>query len=239
MQDRIKYFNRFITLFDAVIAIIMTIIVLTIKIPDTAHTFNRVFLGDIALMILWYAVSFYIVMNYWSIHHYIIEGIRGASSRFVFYNFIFLFFISLFPIACNFMLDANERNDETLRVFSVTFYMLINFSVSVAQLLILRYVMTHKKELVYEKGYKRERFTIHFKLAISKMLINIIPLFTAFFLPSYAVFVYIFATLLHIRIRAQLRKTEIQRRLNVRIRHETETMQKQMQKEEKIHTFVE
>lgn len=195
MLNKEKYFERFLVLFDAVVAIIMTIIVLTIKVPSDVQKVDVNFLLSIGTTLSFYAISFYIVATYWEMHHRIIESIQGSSRKFVGYNFAFLFVLSLFPIACIFMNDASTLKIQGLNQFAFVFYMIINLFASIMQVRIMRYIQTHPNELIFDYESlsaidirQGKHYYNHVKL---KMVLNVLPLITALFFPAFAFLAYI------------------------------------------------
>lgn len=195
MVNKEKYFGRFLVLFDAIVAIVITIIVLTIKVPSDVKQVDMSFLLSIATTLSFYAISFYIVATYWEMHHRIIEFIVGSSRKFVGYNFAFLFVLSLFPIACIFMNDASTMKIDGLNQFAFVFYMIVNLFASIMQVRIMRYIQTHSGELIFDQEAMAEldvnhgkHYYNHVKL---KMVLNVLPLITAFFFPAFAFLAYI------------------------------------------------
>lgn len=195
MVNKEKYFERFLVLFDAIVAIVITIIVLTIKVPSDIKKVDTEFLLSIFTTISFYAISFYIVATYWEMHHRIIEAIIGSSRKFVGYNFAFLFILSLFPIACIFMNDASTMKIDGLNQFAFVFYMIVNLFASVMQVRIMRYIQTHPSELIFDQEAMDELDVNHGKQYYShvklKMALNVLPLITAFFFPAFAFLAYI------------------------------------------------
>jgi uncharacterized membrane protein len=92
--DRIVFFS------DAVIAIAITLLVLDIRMPETAGGSG----SDLArqLIALWpkfvgYFVSFWVIALYWVAHHRCFRYIRRYDRRLIYLNFLFLMFIAFMP----------------------------------------------------------------------------------------------------------------------------------------------
>jgi uncharacterized membrane protein len=88
--DRVGAFS------DAVIAVIITIMVLELKPPQEA-TFS-------ALLPLWptaisYSVSYLFIAIIWLNHHHLLRFIRHTTPALIWVNFAHLFCISLIPFA--------------------------------------------------------------------------------------------------------------------------------------------
>lgn len=200
MLNKEKYFERFLVLFDAVVAIIITIIVLTIHIPENATRVDATFLMDIGTTIAFYGISFYIVATFWEMHHRIVESIVGSTRKFIGYNFGLLFILSLFPIACIFMNDASTKHVEGLRQFAFVFYMVVNSLASIMQVRIMYYIRKHTDEMIFDEEmllqHDEEHINRYYRHAKSKMYLNFFPILIAFFFPSFAFVSYIIVALL-------------------------------------------
>jgi uncharacterized membrane protein len=81
---------------DAVIAVIITIMVLELKAPDTGSPAALVALWPTALS---YAVSYLFIAIIWINHHHLMRFVRAPASRLIWLNFLHLFLVSLIPFA--------------------------------------------------------------------------------------------------------------------------------------------
>lgn len=87
--------NRMEAFGDAIIAIIMTIMVLELPFPKSASYEDiRAFISAIFV----FFDSFFIVGSYWYKHCLMFKQIENMSQKLVWRNFLFLFVISLVPI---------------------------------------------------------------------------------------------------------------------------------------------
>jgi uncharacterized membrane protein len=85
---------------DAVIAIIMTIMVLELKVPEGAQL--------AALWPLWpvfgsYVLSFVFLGIYWNNHHHLLQAVRHVDGRVLWANLHLLFWLSLIPAVTHWM----------------------------------------------------------------------------------------------------------------------------------------
>ncbi|GFZ33431.1 DUF1211 domain-containing membrane protein [Clostridium zeae] len=87
--------NRLEAFSDGVIAIIVTIIVLNIPIPNT---FDTASIYGLINSIIVYLISFLVVGNFWNQHRRLFDELEHVSNRVVWINIIFLFFLSLVPL---------------------------------------------------------------------------------------------------------------------------------------------
>src|SRR5258705_6505503 len=81
---------------DGVIAIIITIMVLELKLPEAASTGDvwSGFLTPLAPKLAIYALSFVIVGALWVNHHQLLAAVRRATPQLMWMNLVLLFFMS-------------------------------------------------------------------------------------------------------------------------------------------------
>ena len=85
---------------DAVIAIIITIMVLELKVP---HGDSLQSLLPLVPIFLSYVLSFVYVGIYWNNHHHMLQACRKVSGSILWANLHFLFWLSLFPFVSGWM----------------------------------------------------------------------------------------------------------------------------------------
>ena len=81
---------------DGVIAVIITILVLELKVPELNGMAGlRVVLPTVFL----YLLTFVQIGIYWVNHHYLVDEVETVSHGILWSNLMFLFCLSLFPVA--------------------------------------------------------------------------------------------------------------------------------------------
>jgi uncharacterized membrane protein len=85
---------------DAVIAIIITIMVLELKVP---HGDSFASLLPLLPIFLSYVLSFVYVGIYWNNHHHMLQACKKVSGAILWANLHLLFWLSLFPFATGWM----------------------------------------------------------------------------------------------------------------------------------------
>ena len=81
---------------DGVIAVIITIMVLELKVPDRDGMAGlRIVMPTVFL----YLLTFVQVGIYWVNHHYLVDEVETVSHGILWANLVFLFCLSLFPFA--------------------------------------------------------------------------------------------------------------------------------------------
>lgn len=95
--------TRLETFSDGVIAIIITIMVLELKLPDltkdntTVQTISH--LRHLLPYFITYAFSFMMIGIFWTNHHHMFHLLEHTDVQLVWQNFVFLFLLSLIPFA--------------------------------------------------------------------------------------------------------------------------------------------
>ena len=97
-------FERLGAFSDGLLAIVVTILVLSIDIPE--HDFSRdgmlAFLAKTGHDILIYLASFWLVAAYWMVHHSLFSFVRYVNRPLILLNFLFLFVTTLLPFTTDF-----------------------------------------------------------------------------------------------------------------------------------------
>jgi uncharacterized membrane protein len=108
---------------DGVIAIIITIMVLGISAPEGSGVADLLSLGPAFIC---YAVSFVGVGTYWNNHHHLLNLVRRTTGRMLWSNLLFLFVLSFFPLAT----DWIQKTD--FAALPTTCYIVLNVLVSLS-----------------------------------------------------------------------------------------------------------
>jgi uncharacterized membrane protein len=85
---------------DGVIAIIVTIMVLELKVPQKASLSA---LADLAPVLLSYVLSFFVVAVMWVNHHHMMHDVRRVNASLLWRNNNLLFWMSLIPFTTAWM----------------------------------------------------------------------------------------------------------------------------------------
>jgi len=95
--------DRLEALADGVFAIVMTLLVLDLRVPEIAGSPAGAELSQ-RLFGLWphffaYVVSFLVLGIFWINHHFMFEHIERSNSRLAWINILFLMFVALIPFS--------------------------------------------------------------------------------------------------------------------------------------------
>jgi TMEM175 potassium channel family protein len=94
--------NRLEAFSDGVVAIIITIMVLELKVPELKERGHHAELADLKPLLpvfLSYVLSFIYVGIYWNNHHHMFQSTRHVTGGILWANLHLLFLLSLFPFA--------------------------------------------------------------------------------------------------------------------------------------------
>ncbi|MBB6111028.1 Uncharacterized membrane protein [Mucilaginibacter lappiensis] len=155
-EDEIKkefQLERVILFSDAVFAIIITIMVLEIKLPETLHhasaqQINEAFTNLIPKFI-GYALSFALIGSFWYRHLQIFSFLKDYNVNLIVMNLIFLFCVSMFPFAVTFITAGFDLITYSWGLFS---YIGIIFLVTISQTVLIYYLINNKSVLCVNAG---------------------------------------------------------------------------------------
>src|SRR3954471_2021241 len=95
--------TRLETFSDGVIAIIITIMVIEIRLPDlNRESTSEQIINNLQYLLpyfITYAFSFMMIGIFWTNHHYMFHLLERTDEQLVWLNFLFLFLLSLIPFA--------------------------------------------------------------------------------------------------------------------------------------------
>ncbi|WP_129044795.1 TMEM175 family protein [Companilactobacillus metriopterae] len=132
MFERTERFEAFT---DAVVAIILTILVLEIHLPDNDHSVHA--LMEMAIPFFSYIITFIFIATMWVNHHLLFNSVDRIDYRIICSNIVLLFFTSLLPATTAWMgSDINSVLSSSLYVINVILFNLssINLKKSVMRI---------------------------------------------------------------------------------------------------------
>src|SRR4051795_12187356 len=124
--------NRLNSFTDGVIAIIITIMVLALPVPQSA---GLAALKPLTVLFAAYALSFVKVGIYWSQHHNMLQAARKVSGGVLLANLFFLFWLSLIPFVVRWVGEAGITRDTVLAYGIIMLLCTISVAVLRASLL--------------------------------------------------------------------------------------------------------
>ncbi len=155
---------------DAILAIIMTLLVLELQMP---HSASWVALWDIREEFLIYSMSFFFLAIYWVNHHHMLQLVETINGSILWSNIVMLFFMSLVPFATKWV-GAHMLSFVPCMCYGLLF-LLINISYALLSSVLLA---AHDHESVYRHVFANDsRMTI-------TLLISLVSLAAGFIHPS-------------------------------------------------------
>lgn len=132
--------NRLEAFYDAIIAIIVTVLVLELPQPETATI-----AGILALKVSYftYLVSFLVCANLWQYHHLIYAHVKKIDSKIIWLNILLMFVISLIPYLTIFV--ANNPNS----LLSESLYGLDFILIDIILFIMSRYLIKINRDSEY------------------------------------------------------------------------------------------
>ena len=177
---------RFETFFDAILAIIMTILVLEFRVPENAYSSDdeiKSFIRHMGPAVFSYVISFATIVSLWLNHHDLCRLIKGVDIRFVILNFVFILFVSPLPFTTA-LAGRNHESSYAVALVAINYFLM---NISFAS--IWAYVITKKiipEETTRSRPFKR--YTTIAKIG-SVLLLMSIPLAYVSTYISFALFI--------------------------------------------------
>ncbi len=154
---------------DAVMAIIITISVLTVKIPAGSGFDSLNFLLPTFLV---YAVSFQTIGTYWNNHHHLLLAVKHVSAGIMWANLYLLFWMSLIPVATAWLGQHYASHWPTaLYVFVL---LMSAMAYTLLQLLVIKH--SEKPEELFKEFFKKPKASI-------SLAMYLVALAFAFYVP--------------------------------------------------------
>ena len=139
--------ERMILFSDAVFAIIITIMVLEIKLPEGLRHASNEAVKEAFLEVLpkfgGYAISFAIVSIFWSKHLELFSYLKDYTKKLIAFNMVFLFFISLFPFSISLLTGALNVGNA----YGFVFYFFVILMALFTQTLLIGYLVRNAQAL--------------------------------------------------------------------------------------------
>lgn len=119
--------RRFETFIDAVIAIILTILVLELRVPEGEHSESistKHQLGELLPSFVSYIGSFLLIAGIWIDHHILCLNLTKINKRFILLNLLFILSLSVVPFTTAFA--GNNYHDSFAVALLFFNYFLMN-----------------------------------------------------------------------------------------------------------------
>ncbi len=118
---------------DGVIAILITIMVLQLKVPQGT---DAAALFPLVPIFFSYVLSFIFLGIYWNNHHHLLQAIKHVDGRVLWANLHLLFWLSLIPFVTGWM------GEHEFAAWPVAFYGIIMLGAAIAYFILTRVLIT-------------------------------------------------------------------------------------------------
>jgi uncharacterized membrane protein len=182
--------ERFVTFMDALMAIIMTIMVLEIKIPTVETLTNetlRLELHKAVTPLIGFFVSFGTLSMIWISHNDLMRDIKGITKQFALLNLLLILVIALVPFSTAL---AWGYSKTSLAVFIYAFNI---FLLSAAFTILYGFAISKKLIPLTTSQYMRVKKIISF----SGLVLLVIAMFFSFVNPGFSLFLTALIPLAH------------------------------------------
>jgi len=191
--SEVKEIPRLEIFIDAILAIIITILVLEFKVPEKAFSSDqeiRAFIWNLAPSFFSYGISFATIVGLWIDHHFLFRMIEKADIRFTFLNFVFILFLS--PIPFTTALAGRNYESGFAVALVATNYFLMNLSFAS----MWRYVT--KRKLILQSWFKEQTFRRDLKITIAGSLLLFLSIPLAYISTYISFTLFVVAILMHL-----------------------------------------
>ena len=117
--------ERLLALSDGVVAIALTLLVLQLTVPSPARLADPNSVSELADQLgkgadelISYVISFYVIAQFWLVHHRLFRQVAGQREGLAWWNFAFLFTITLMPFTSD-LLGKFPENPLAVDIFGV------------------------------------------------------------------------------------------------------------------------
>ncbi len=183
--------SRLDQLADGIFAIVMTILVFEIRIPDYIGIVNEQTLFksllDLSPVFLSYLLSFSLLFTYWRSHHFI-ESIlaKNIDTHFSNLNAIFFFFVALVPFSSHFL--GKYSYSKTAIIFFALNIILIGFSLFIMRQYVIKSKTIENASITKtENEHANTRILFPISAAIVAILVSFFSTNTAILLFTLAI----------------------------------------------------
>jgi uncharacterized membrane protein len=124
-RDDLPSIDRLLALSDGVVAIALTLLVLQLRVPSMSQVPDQnsaaalaAALGKGGDSLVSYVISFYVVAQFWLVHHRVFQHLAGQREGLAWLNFAFLFTITIMPFTSA-LLGDYSNNPLAVDIFAV------------------------------------------------------------------------------------------------------------------------
>lgn len=187
-KARVEFFS------DAVFAIVITLLILDIHVPEVAYSALPHALEETVPNLISYLLSFTVIGLYWVGHHYYFRCVKKVNNVLLWLNLFHLLLVSLIPIPTALM------GAYPFQPIPILIYGLNLLALNLYSLLVLYYFHTHKQ--VVTPAFTDEIFKRFINLFLIVNGAYLVAIAISFLSPITSFIIYILTLLFAIKIYA-------------------------------------
>jgi uncharacterized membrane protein len=190
--------SRLIAFTDGVFAIVITILVLEIRVPDDlpARSLGDA-IDDVGPTFTAWIISFFITGMHWLWHRDLFNQVRTVNRDVIWLNLVYMLPVCLVPFASSVL---GEYHDEAI---ALHLYGSVLIAASLFRVILYAYLM-HRPELLWEPP-SRQRRRFGMLLALASVAVYVIAIVVATALPTVSLLIYLAVPLLYFVLVTALR----------------------------------
>lgn len=184
---------RFETFIDAILAIIMTILVLEFRVPEEAFETDgdiRSYLFHLLPSFISYLISFSTIVVLWMDHHNLFRMLKKADIHIVQMNFLFILFLSATPFTTS-LAGRNFQSPYAVTIVAIN-YVLMNLAFSAI------WVYAMKKKLIPENVMSKFSTRLENTIILTGILLQIISIPLAYVSTYISFGLFCFVLIIHL-----------------------------------------
>jgi uncharacterized membrane protein len=190
--------DRVLAFSDGVFAIIITILVLELKVPDLGSGQSlRASLAEMRPTMVAFVISFLLVGMYWSLHRNMFSEVRHVDTRVVWLNLLFLLPTSMIPFAAS-VVGEYEYNATALHLYGTVLIL-----ATLTRTALYWYLVRHPG-LLWEPTLRQSR-RLGGLIAIGPAVVYLIAMAVADVIPTLSLIIYFVLPLLYLGVVAFLK----------------------------------
>ena len=177
--------NRIETLVDGIFAIAMTLLILSLAVPEISSPLSNAVINNVLSSLypkfFVFVLSFILLAVFWSLHHRAFHYIKKANNIFLWLNIIWLLFIVMVPFSQTFIGKYGGFTTSEL------IYTLNLMGIAIFMTLIWYYAV--KKQLI-SKNISKKRLSKMSRDFLVFVFVAFLAVIMAFILPEWATLTY-------------------------------------------------
>ena len=174
--------NRLEAFSDGVFAIVITLLILNVKLPEVSYDNLPTGLTDMFPTLFVYVLSFLLIGMYWVFHHYFMTFIAEVDGVLLWLNILFLLFISFLPF------PTMMLGKYPFTILPIVIYGCNLILVNVTAFILLLYLRRNKN--LTNALFTPAVYSIQIKMYLLINGLYFVNIILSFFMPKFSVYLF-------------------------------------------------